>query len=85
MVPQSLPNDSELLDAYSLAVIRAVETTTPFSNATHPPVNPVPVPRGTICASCLMSVLKIRLISSVLIGKHTAAGRDLAIVKPSDS
>src|SRR5947207_2656482 len=29
MVPQSLPNDSELLDAYSLAVIRAVETVGP--------------------------------------------------------
>src|SRR3954467_9712490 len=29
MVPQSLPNDSELLDAYSLAVIRAVEAVGP--------------------------------------------------------
>jgi len=29
MVPQSLPNDSELLDAYSLAVIHAVETVGP--------------------------------------------------------
>ena len=29
MVPQSLPDDSELLDAYSLAVIRAVEAVGP--------------------------------------------------------
>src|SRR5438034_4387037 len=29
MIPQSVPNDAELLDAYSLAVIRAVEAVGP--------------------------------------------------------
>jgi len=65
--------------------IRAVETTTPFSKATHPPVSPVPLPRGTIWILRSARKRTTRTTSSVVIGKTTAPGVERAIVKPSES
>ena len=63
--------------------IRVVETITPFSNATHPPANPVPDPRGTICTPASARARTTPTTCCVSVGNTTAAGRALAIVKPS--
>src|SRR5665213_216959 len=65
--------------------IRVVETIAPFSNATHPPANPVPDPRGTICTPAFASALITSTTCAVFVGNATSDGRALAMVKASDS